>query len=107
MIYAIIAGILFGICPLLLKFYITLSFPAIMYNVFSYAFIACSVVGFFSFQINMREMGSSITNAIVTSISTILPVIIAILLFQEIFSIIEAIGIVFIVAAILLVLFKK
>lgn len=102
MIRAILSGLFFGVSIIILKFFVNLSLPGIFLDLFFYLGGFFGLVGFLLFQMNLKKMSSGVTNMIVTSIATIIPVASAVLIFQEALTIQEIIGIIIIALSIFL-----
>jgi len=106
MIFALLSGVLIGTAIVLLKYLVPLSYPDVILNVYSYITLICAMVGFWAMQYNMKKEGSGITNATINSVTTVFPIIIAVLFFAEKISLGKFVGIATIVIAIILLIKK-
>lgn len=107
MMYAIISGILFGISMILLKYFISFSFPDIFFNIFSYLTAVLFGIAFIMFQLNLRKNDLGTTNALCTCTLTIVSVFLAVLFFKESFDLKDIIGTLIIIISIILLALKK
>ena len=107
MMYALLGGIMFGISTIILKYFVVLSFPAILLNVFTYLFLIFTGAGFMLLQLSLKKSNASVANAVCTSLTTVTPILLAITFFGDSINLNQTIGIILILFSIGLIILKK
>jgi len=107
MMYALLGGIMFGISTIILKYFVVLSFPAILLNIFTYLFLIFTGAGFMLLQLSLKKSNASVANAVCTSLTTVTPILLAITFFGDSINLNQTIGIILILFSIGLIILKK